>query len=161
MRMARPLNAAQQLLGLRSNPICRGNGELGAGLLVWRYAASPTPLSRDYAIRIVFRQGRWPDVFVDQPDLVALAGGRRPPHVYRIEPLELCLHLPRIREWRPEMRLDQTVVPWTALWLFHFEQWLMTGEWEGGGEHPAPRPRTRRETRLREAGDRSAWRSAA
>lgn len=34
------------------------------------------------------------------------------------------------------MRIDQTVVPWTALWLFYFEDWLASGEWKGGGQHP-------------------------
>ncbi len=34
------------------------------------------------------------------------------------------------------MRLDQTIVPWTALWLFYFEEWLESNEWKGGGEHP-------------------------
>jgi transposase InsO family protein len=37
------------------------------------------------------------------------------------------------------MRLDQTIVPWTSLWLFYFEDWLSEGEWRGGGEHPEPR----------------------
>jgi hypothetical protein len=34
------------------------------------------------------------------------------------------------------MRLDQTIVPWAALWLFFFEEWLATDEWKGGGVHP-------------------------
>lgn len=42
------------------------------------------------------------------------------------------------------MRLDLTVVPWTSLWLFYFEDWLDSGEWRGGGMHPADAPRTRR-----------------
>jgi len=39
------------------------------------------------------------------------------------------------------MRLDQTVVPWTALWLLYFEEWLFSGEWAGGGLHPIMRER--------------------
>lgn len=34
------------------------------------------------------------------------------------------------------MRLDQTIVPWTMLWLFYFEEWLASGDWKGGGMHP-------------------------
>jgi hypothetical protein len=34
------------------------------------------------------------------------------------------------------MRLDLTVVPWTALWLFYFEEWLASDDWKGGGMHP-------------------------
>jgi len=29
-----------------------------------------------------------------------------------------------------------TIVPWTSLWLRHYEVWHVTGEWWGGGEHP-------------------------
>jgi hypothetical protein len=41
------------------------------------------------------------------------------------------------------MRLDQTVVPWTSLWLFYFEDWLASNEWKGGGEHPPATSETR------------------
>jgi hypothetical protein len=27
-------------------------------------------------------------------------------------------------------------LPWAAIWLFYFEEWLASGEWKGGGEHP-------------------------
>jgi len=132
----KPLTAAQQFLNLRTNPICAGNGSLRAGQLVWRYRTSPTPLSREYAVRIEYRQGNTPNVFIDEPDLATLADERRLPHVYEQKPPRLCLYLPRTREWVSSMRIDQTVVPWTALWLFYFEEWLTSGDWKGGGEHP-------------------------
>jgi hypothetical protein len=34
------------------------------------------------------------------------------------------------------MRLDRTIVPWIALWLFYFEEWLASDDWKGGGMHP-------------------------
>ena len=34
------------------------------------------------------------------------------------------------------MRIDQTIVPWTALWLFYFKEWLASDDWKGGGIHP-------------------------
>lgn len=132
----KPLTAAQQFLNLRTNPICSGDGTLHVGRLTWRYRVAPTPLSRDYGVRIVFRQGDTPDVFVDDPDLTALSEGRRLPHVYEQMPTRLCLYLPRAQEWRDFMRIDQTIVPWTALWLFYFEEWLTSNDWKGGGEHP-------------------------
>ena len=145
---ARSLTAAQQFLNLRVNPICAGTGTLHAGRLVWRYIASPTPLSRSYAVRIDYHQGDIPKVFIDEPDLTALANGRRLPHVYEQKPTRLCLYLPRAREWASGMRIDQTIVPWTALWLFYFEEWLTSDDWKGGGEHPGklqatPHQRTR------------------
>jgi hypothetical protein len=132
----RPLTAAQQFLNLRINPICAGTGTLHAGKLVWRYRTSPTPLSREYGVCIIYRLGDSPKVFVDQPDLSALAEGRRLPHVYEQKPTRLCLYLPRTGEWVNTMRIDQTIVPWTALWLFYFEEWLVSDLWKGGGEHP-------------------------
>lgn len=132
----KPLTAAQQFVNLRSNPICSGDGELSAGRLTWRYSASPFPLSRDYDIRVEFRQNGRTAVFVDGPDLHALAEGRNIPHLYSERPPKLCLYLPGTSEWRPWMRLDQTVVPWTALWLFYFEEWLGSDDWKGGGVHP-------------------------
>jgi hypothetical protein len=73
---------------------------------------------------------------VEAPDLEALAGGNDLPHVYR-NPTRLCLFLPGAGEWQPWMRVDQTIVPWSLLWLWYFEEWLATGDWKGGGIHPS------------------------
>lgn len=40
-------------------------------------------------------------------------------------------------EWTSEMPLAETIIPWASLWLFYFEDWLVTNGWKGGGEHPA------------------------
>ena len=132
----RPLSAAQQFVNLRGNPICRGDGVLRTGRFTWRYSATPSPIGRDYDIRIEFKQDSSPEIFVDAPDLHALAGGQRIPHLYRQKPPMLCLYLPNRCEWQPWMRLDQTLVPWATLWLFYFEEWLASGDWKGGGIHP-------------------------
>ena len=132
----RVLTAAHQFMHLKANPICCGAGSLKPGRLTWRYGASPTPLSRRYSLRIEYRQGAKPDVFVDQPDLVELSGGRRLPHVYAQRPPRLCLYLPNAGEWTAELRIDHTIVPWTLLWLFYFEEWLDSNDWKGGGVHP-------------------------
>ncbi|MGO9685863.1 MAG: hypothetical protein ACLPTZ_25385 [Beijerinckiaceae bacterium] len=87
-----------------------------------------------------------PDVFVEAPDLNALAGGRALPHIYH-DPTRLCLYLPGKPEWAAWMRLDQTIVPWTLMWLFYFEDWLPSGEWRGGGEHPRKTQRSRNRRR--------------
>jgi hypothetical protein len=34
------------------------------------------------------------------------------------------------------MFIAGTIICWTALWLFFYETWLITGEWEGEGEEP-------------------------
>jgi hypothetical protein len=86
-------------------------------------------------MRITFQRAETPSVFVTDPDLAALAGGRPLPHVYHA-PLRLCLTLPGEREWVGTMRIDQTFVPWATTWLYYFEEWLISDEWKGGGEHP-------------------------
>lgn len=145
MRLGRPkdLTVAQQYVNLQANPVSAGTGHLRAGRLFWAYDASPSPLSRIYRVHIEMGQDLWPEVFVHDPDLDALAGRRDIPHVYH-DPTRLCLYLPGTSEWQPWLRLDQTIVPWTALWLFYFEDWLASRTWKGGGIHPPENPRTRR-----------------
>jgi hypothetical protein len=139
----RHLTPAQQYVALASSPICIGEGTLRRERLTWRFDARPSPLSRLYGLRIEYGQHGSPDVFVDAPDLHALAGGRRLPHVYSQRPVELCLHLPEAFEWTRSDRLDLTVVPWSALWLFYFEEWLWSDDWKGGGVHPGETDRRR------------------
>jgi hypothetical protein len=86
-------------------------------------------------MRIEFRTSEQPEVYVDQPDLVALADGRKIPHLYSQSPVWLCLHRPTKGEWRPHLLVDRTIVPWATVWLFYFEEWLASDEWKGGGEH--------------------------
>ena len=52
------------------------------------------------------------------------------------EQKRLCLYLPGSGQWTGEMVLATTVVPWAALWLYHYEMWHLTGEWLGGGHEP-------------------------
>lgn len=129
------LTPAQQFIFLRANPVCAGTGRLRATGLIWEYQVRPTSLSREYLVRITFDRGEVPDVFVIDPDLSNLGDGRPLPHVYH-NPLRLCLILPGTQEWAGTMRIDQTFVPWAATWLFYFEEWLVSDEWKGGGQHP-------------------------
>jgi hypothetical protein len=129
------LTPAQQFMFLRANPICAGTGRLHATGLIWNYRDRPTPLSREYSVHITFQRGETPDMFITDPDLSELAGGRPLPHVHH-DPLRLCLTLPGAREWTGMMRIDQTFVPWATMWLYYFEEWLLSDEWKGGGKHP-------------------------
>lgn len=132
----RHLTAAQQFLALQLSPVCSGNGWLDKGALSWEYWVQPTPLSRQYKVRISYQQGAIPIVHVLDPNLKALANGRTLPHVYDQDPARLCLYLPGSGEWTRSMKIVDTIVPWTMLWLYYFEDWLTTAEWKGGGKHP-------------------------
>lgn len=121
------------LLKIR-NP--RGTGEVRHGRLTWRWDVQPTPVSRLYNARLLCNSKGWPEVFIDSPDLRALAGEKIIPHLYDQKAMRLCLYLPGTGEWTNNKVLANTVVPWTSLWLLFFEEWLWSGEWKGGGIHP-------------------------
>lgn len=84
-----------------------------------------------------------------QPTIRELAGDRKLPHVFRGVGDPLCLFYAPAREWNSSMLIARTIVPWTCEWLFHFEAWLFTGKWDGGGVHHDP------ETQHVEIADRS------
>lgn len=153
------LTLPQQHLFLKANQNSAGEGDVRGGKLIWLFQARPTPLSRSYTVRIEYKFGKTPDVFVRAPDLTLLAGSRELPHVYH-SPLRLCLYMPSAGQWTATKRLDQTIVPWTYTWLYYFEDWLAFGEWKGGGRHPADDPeptcnrRVRRHVLNRSAGGR-------
>jgi len=131
------LTPPQQYQFLRTNPICSGHGSLGPHGLIWNYEERPSALSREYTTQITFKKGDVPKVFIKHPNLELLAEGRPIPHLYR-NPTRLCLYLPNSGEWVGSMRIDLTFVPWTATWLYYFEEWLASDDWKGGGKHPMP-----------------------
>jgi len=126
----------QQLVNLQINPICAGTGAVRLGKLTWDFTVQPDALSWVYAVRIEYRQGDVPLVWVLDPDLGEQAEGRRLPHVYEQNPARLCLYLPGTGEWSAAKRISETIVPWTYLWLWYFEEWLASGVWKGGCRHP-------------------------
>ena len=93
----------------------------------------PTSLSEVYRVRVEYSLETNPKVFVEEPALQEREG-ERPPHRYR--DTSLCLYLPGAQEWDESMYLADTILPWASEWLLHYEIWLGTGEWHGGGIHP-------------------------
>lgn len=111
---------------------------LGASLLS-RGFLQPTPLNGRYRVRIEYRPGFLPKAFVEDPPLRSRSPEERIPHVY--EGPRPCLYYPKTQEWRPDMRISDTILPWLLLWLFHYEIWLAGGDWYGGGIHPPEQPK--------------------
>jgi hypothetical protein len=130
------LSAVQQYLRLKRD-FPDGRGSVSKGKLLWQQMLKPTPISEGYACRFLLAPSASPKVFVEAPSLSDLAGGRPLPHVYQQQPPQLCHYRPRYQEWTPSMFLATTMLPWACLWLFYFEDWLITNQWKGGGEHPA------------------------
>lgn len=134
------LNFAHRVLDLTSLGLPDSSYSFESGReLVYRMELSPTAASRMYTCELHVSPGaKSPQFLVVEPDLKALAGGRKLPHVYPFEGkgVSLCLWRPKNREWDPSMRLSETFVPWALRWLLYFEDWLKSDEWAGGGEHP-------------------------
>ena len=38
-------------------------------------------------------------------------------------------------KWNERKMIAKTIIPWTSEWLFHYEIWVTTGTWHGGGIH--------------------------
>jgi len=97
-----------------------------AGKNVWYGRLRPDEDSRTYSLKIEYKPGTAPQVWILSPEVHSNA-----PHRY--SDLSLCLYYPRHGEWHPGLFLAQTIVPWAAEWLFYYEVWLEDpeGRWFG------------------------------
>ena len=100
--------------------------------LRWRGWLQPNPYCCRYLMSVEYSPPAAPKVRVLEPELEVMEGCQLP-HVYSDG--SLCLYLPRAREWTGSMWLTDTLIPWASEWLLHYELWLATGEWHGGGAH--------------------------
>ena len=111
--------------------------EVDRGVLRWRGKLCPSPISETYELSLTYEGGyRVPTIHVLSPDLHA-EGVDDLPHVYGDD--ELCLCYPH--EFKPQILIAKTMIPWASEWLLHFEFFQVTGEWSGGGHDPAVAPR--------------------
>ena len=127
MRFPRPSPAApplRQIESMRRNFPQFQYRALRQGGLGWSGVLFPTPSSPRYLVHIRHQPGRPPKVFVRSPQLVPGAKHLNPDG-------SLCLYWPRDFQWRDAELLAETLVPWTAFWLFYYEIWQLTGEWVG------------------------------
>jgi hypothetical protein len=130
----RPLSLAVQDLHLRH----RFPGfvaERGNGVWTWRGNLQPRASSPVYRVSIQCKEGRVPVVRVLSPALAPNA-----PHLYRGG--KLCLYWPEEWRWYGDELIAETIVPWTASWLFYYELWLDTGKWLGPSSHAEISPKT-------------------
>jgi hypothetical protein len=101
------------------------------GVLVCTVPLQPTPASRTYIVRLTHRHGAPPQVDVIEPKLDLHLDADALPHIYRGD--RLCLYYSG--EWDDSRLLSSTVLPWASEWLLHYELWLTTATWHGGGRH--------------------------
>jgi hypothetical protein len=102
----------------------------------------PTSRSGTYQFTLKYNLADQPKTKIVSPILLKNAKGEEPPHLYPGE--NLCLYHPQYREFNRTDFLSETIIPWTSLWLYYYEVWLLTSEWLGGGEHPVkPYPKNK------------------
>ena len=105
--------------------------------LQWIGTLKSSPLGNEYKVKVVYEEGKLPNVYVLEPLPLPLADGKNfLPHVYDTKKQRLCLYYPDGKEWNKTKSIAQTIMIWAIEWLYHYEIWLVTGEWHGGGvEH--------------------------
>lgn len=126
------VSLAQQ--GRRLREVCPGSWvEIQHGCLTWVGYIQPSPLSIRYEVGLEYRLPNRAHVQVLDPPLQRREGTRSP-HLFQDD--SLCLYHHPSREWHAGMMLADTLIPWASEWLMHYELWLATGVWSGGGIHP-------------------------
>jgi len=107
-----------------------------AGGVEWKGTLQPTVDSSAYEVVVLHEPDLFPVVYVEKPSIRKDAWHRYPDG-------SLCLYWPKEWRWSPRESLAETIIPWTAFWLYYYELWCRTGEWLG----PASphRPGTKKE----------------
>jgi hypothetical protein len=97
-----------------------------AGQNVWHGRLQPAEDSPAYRVKLEYKPGKVPKVWVLSPEV-------HPEAPHRYSDLSLCLYYPRYEEWHPGLFLAETIVPWAAEWLLYYEVWLEDplGRWFG------------------------------
>lgn len=103
--------------------------------LIWTHTLTPTPISDSYKVKLHYDTKNGANFYVVEPKLVLAEGKTELPHVYSTKEQRLCLYYPQAREWHEGMLYVKTLIPWASEWLQHYEIWVGTGEWFGGGIH--------------------------
>lgn len=104
---------------------------------IWEGKLKSSPMGDHYEVKLIYESGRKPEVFVTKPEKLTLPENvTRLRHVYDHDLQKLCLYHPKDKEWHEGKMIASTIIPWAIEWLYHYEIWLITGIWHGGGiEH--------------------------
>ncbi|MBU2557579.1 MAG: hypothetical protein KJ578_07355 [Bacteroidetes bacterium] len=104
-------------------------------------ALQPTSRSAIYNFILKYNLTDSPRIKIVSPELKKNEKGENAEHLYTNG--YLCLYQPKYREFTRTDLLTDTIIPWTSLWLYHYEVWHLTGEWLGGGEHPKSKTKSK------------------
>lgn len=133
---SKPISLVQQRIALmKSFP--EAECSVKKDTLHWRGILSPTLLSKEYPVEVIYRLKKSPRIFV-QDDTIETLDTNTIPHKFYIDKesnkIAVCLFTDG--EFTSHKWINKTIIPWTIEWLFHYEIWQATGNWCGGGKHP-------------------------
>ncbi|MBU5220469.1 hypothetical protein KQI67_28255 [Bacillus albus] len=89
----------------------------------WIGRLRPTSSSSFYTVKIIYKRFN-PKVFIIEPCI-----HREVPHLYGDG--SLCLYYPNDNSYNDSLFIADTIIPWTAEWLYYYEKWLEDGIWWG------------------------------
>ena len=93
--------------------------------LLCRGSISPSEGCDTYDLNISYSMGGIPSVRITNPHIPP----RAEYHMYKEG--NLCLYDWREMPWSANMKVHETIIPWTAEWLVFYELWCLTGTWIG------------------------------
>ena len=79
----------------------------------------------DYEVRIEFRSGIFPQVYILNPSIKPNADI----HIYKEG--SLCLFYPGDTKWHDTTSITEHTIPWIFEWILFYELYLLSGVWEG------------------------------
>ena len=91
--------------------------------LIWIGRVTSHPLGMTYVIKVRYQMFRFRKSEPHPP--LEKRRGENIPHMHAQE--RLCLFHPSDNQWSARKLLTHTILPWTALWLYHNEMWHATG----------------------------------
>jgi hypothetical protein len=78
-----------------------------------------------YKIRIEFREGFMPNVFIVSPFITPKS------EIHMYSEGCLCLFYPKEFKWMNTTKIADFTIPWIVEWILFYELWKVTGQWEG------------------------------
>ncbi|MEK4815126.1 MULTISPECIES: hypothetical protein [Bacillus] len=89
----------------------------------WIGRLQPTSSSPFYTVKVIYKRLR-PKVFIMNPCI-----HKEAPHLYPDG--SLCLYYPSDNSYHDALFIADTIIPWTAEWLYYYEKWLEDDIWWG------------------------------
>ncbi len=95
------------------------------GYITFTGTLQPHPYFPEYTVKITYRDWKNPRAQILSPRLV-----EGTPHYYS-KTRTVCLYHPDNFQWKKDISIATTIVPWVSSWIFFYEVWKQTGTWFG------------------------------